>query len=248
VAIVSRAAAERLWPGRDPIGQRLRRFATAHTDAPPLEVVGIAGDTMDAGYASPAGETIYVPFAQQSVARLSMVVRPRAGAANAGAAVAAVRNALKHVDSTVAANDIAPLQSLVDDERAIQRLQMALLTGFALVAVGLAALGSYGVMSQFVASRRRELAVRLAVGATPRRVGGMVFAEHARLALVGIVLGLAASWQVGRFIAPLVFGISSTSPVALAAVGAMTLLATSGAIIVPAMRAAFVDATRGIRP
>lgn len=244
VAIISRAAAERLFAGRDPIGKRLRRFVQAGTDAPPIEVVGVAGDTMDAGYASPVGEAIYVPFAQQSVARLSIVVRPRR---SDEAAVAAVRQALKVVDPTVAANDIAPLQALVDDARAIPRLQMLLLTAFGLVAVGLTALGSYGVMSQLVVSRQRELAVRLAVGATPRRVGTMVLGQSARLALAGIALGLIASWEIGKLIAPLVFGISSTSPAALVAVGVTTLVVTSGATLVPALRAAFVDVTRGLR-
>jgi ABC-type antimicrobial peptide transport system permease subunit len=244
VAIVSRAAAERLFAGRDPIGRQLRRFVTPGTDAPPLEIVGVAGDTMDAGYASPVGEAIYVPFAQLSVARLSMVVRPRG---SADAAVAAVRSALKTVDPTVAANDIAPLQTMVDDARTIPRVQMMLLTLFGIVAVGLTAVGSYGVMSQLVASRQRELAVRLAVGATPRRVGGMVLGQNVRLALGGIALGLVASWQIGKLIAPLVFGISSTSPAALATVAVTTLIVTSGATLVPAVRAAFVDVTRGLR-
>ena len=124
---------------------------------------------------------------------------------------------------------------------------MMLLAAFAIVAVALTALGTYGVMSQSVASRQRELAVRLAVGATPRRVGGMVLGEHARFALAGIVLGLLASWQLGGLMAPLLFGISSTSPVALAIVAVTTLVATSAAAIVPALRAAFVDVTKGIR-
>ena len=124
---------------------------------------------------------------------------------------------------------------------------MMLLTVFGLVAVGLTAAGSYGVMSQLVASRQRELAVRLAVGATPRRLGSMVLGQNARLAMGGILLGLVASWQVGKLIAPLVFGISSTSPAALATVGLTTLVVTSGATLIPAVRAAFVDVTRGLR-
>jgi predicted permease len=244
VAIVSRAAAERLFAGRDPIGRRLRRFVPQGTEAPPIEIVGVAGDTMDAGYAAPVGEAIYVPFTQMSVSRLSMVVRPRG---SAQAAVAAVRQALKAADPTVAANDIAPLEALVADARAVPRLQMMLLAAFGLIAVSLTALGSYGVMSQLVASRQRELAVRLAIGATPRRVGGMVLGQNARLAVVGVVIGLVASWQVGKLMAPLVFGISSTSPAALAVVGVTTLVVTSGATLVPAVRAAFVDVTRGLR-
>ena len=114
---------------------------------------------MDAGYASPVGEAIYVPFAQQSVARLSMVMRPRGerSAAIARGPQRASRTSIRRV----AASDIAPLQALVDDARAIPRLQMMLLASFAVVAVGLTALGSYGVMSQLVASRQRELVVAI---------------------------------------------------------------------------------------
>jgi ABC-type antimicrobial peptide transport system permease subunit len=243
---VSRAAAARLFPGRDPIGRRLRRFVAGATEQPPppLEIVGVAGDTMDGGYAAPPGEAIYVPYAQLSVARLSMVVRPRGRADDA---VAAVRRALKHVDPTVAANDVAPLQDLVNAARSVPRLQMQLLAVFGLVAMSLTALGSYGVMSQLVASRHRELAVRLAIGATPRRVGGMVLGQNARLAIAGVAVGLVAAWQVGKLLAPLAFGVSSTSPAALAAVAVTTLAVTTAATMAPALRAAFVDVTRGLR-
>ena len=243
VAIVSKAASERLFPGRDPIGRMLNRFV-AGSSAAPLTVVGVAGDTMDAGYAAPAGEAVYVPFTQQSVARMSMVLRPRG---NAEAAVAAVRRGLKAADPTVAANDVTSLEDIVADARAVPRLQMWLLAVFGVTAVGLTALGSYGVMSQLVASRQRELAVRLAMGATPRRVGGLVLVQNARLAVAGIALGLIASWQCGKLLAPLVFGVSATSPAALAAVGVTTLAVTSFATLVPAARAAFVDITTRLR-
>ena len=244
VAIVSKAAADRLFAGQDPIGRRLRRYVAAGTDAPAIEVVGVAGDAMDAGYASPAGETIYVPYAQQSVTRMSMVIRPRG---TAETAVAAARRALKEVDSAVAATDIALLQTLVDDAQAIPRLQMTLLAVFALVALSLTALGSYGVMSQLVASRQRELAVRLAIGATPHRVRRMVILQNARLAIIGIGIGILASWPVGKLLSPVVFGVSPTSPAALAAVGVTTMVVTAAASLLPAARAASVDVTLKLR-
>jgi predicted permease len=244
VAIVSRASAERLWPGKDPLGQRLRRFMNGGADPAPIEVVGLTGDAMDGGYNAPPGEAVYLPFAQMSSSGLSLVVRPRTTDA---VALAAVRHALKAADPTIAASDIATLGDMVSDARAVSRLQMMLLTAFGLVALGLTALGSYGVMTQLVSSRQRELAVRLAVGATPRQVGGMVLGQNARLALMGIALGLIAAWQIGRLLEPIVFGISATSPAALAAVAVTTLTVTLGATIAPAIRAAFVDVTRGLR-
>jgi putative ABC transport system permease protein len=243
VAIVSRAAAERLWNSDDPVGRRLRRL-TAGANDPPLEVVGVAANTVDAGYAFPVGEAIYVPFAQASVGRLSIVARPRTDDA---AAIAAVKRALKTADPTLAASDISSLSALVSNARAIPRLQMMLLTLFGIVAASLTALGSYGVMSQFVASRQRELAVRLAVGATPRRLGVMVLGQNARLAVTGISLGLVAAWSLGRALQPIVFGVSSTSAAALASVGVGTLLITLGATLVPAVRAALVNVTVGLR-
>jgi putative ABC transport system permease protein len=243
VAIVSRAAADRLWPGVDPIGRRLRRYNVG-PDVPPLEVVGIANDTIDAGYNAPPGEAIYVPFSQLSVGQMSIVVRPRTDDV---AALAGLRRALKKADPTLALSGIASLESMVSDARAVPRLQMVLLTLFGIVAVSLTALGSYGVMTQLVASRHREFAVRLAVGATPRRLRSMVLGQNAKLAVAGIVLGLVAAWQVGRFLEPIVFGISATSPLALTSVAVTTLLVTLGATILPAARAAAPDVARGLR-
>ena len=243
VAVVSRAAADRLWPGADPIGRRLRRY-NVPADAPPLEIVGVVNDTVDGGYNAPAGESVYVPFAQASVGQMSIVLRPRG---EDTAAVAGLRRALKKVDPALAVSGIAPLESLVSDARAVPRLQMVLLTFFGIVAVSLTALGSYGVMTQVVASRQREFAVRLAVGATPRRLGGMVLGQNAKLALAGIAAGLVAAWQIGRLLEPIVFGISATSPMALTSVAVTTLLVTLAATIAPAARAAAADVTRGLR-
>jgi len=243
VAVVSRAAADRLWPGADPIGRRLRRY-NVPADAPTLEIVGVVNDTVDGGYNAPAGEAVYVPFAQASVGQLSIVLRPRR---EDTAAIAGLRRALKKVDPALAVSGIAPLESLVSDARAVPRLQMVLLTFFGIVAVSLTALGSYGVMTQVVASRQREFAVRLAVGATPRRLGGMVLGQNAKLALAGIAAGLVAAWQIGRLLEPIVFGISATSPMALTSVAVTTLLVTLAATIAPAARAAAADVTRGLR-
>jgi len=154
---------------------------------------------------------------------------------------------LKKVDPALAVSGIAPLESLVSDARAVPRLQMVLLTFFAIIAISLTALGSYGVMTQVVASRQREFAVRLAVGATPRRLGGMVLGQNAKLALAGIAAGLIAAWQIGRLLEPIVFGISATSPMALTSVAVTTLLITLAATIAPAARAAAADVTRGLR-
>jgi putative ABC transport system permease protein len=242
VAIVSRAAAERLWPGADPIGRRLHRFGGAVV--PPVEVVGVANDTVDGGYNAPSGEAIYVPFAQASIGQMSMVVRPRGDEA---AALAGLRRALKSVDPALALSGVEPLASMVRDARTVPRLQMVLLTLFGIVAVSLTALGSYGVMTQVVASRQREFAVRLAVGATPQRLGGMVLGQNAKLAIVGVVVGLVLAWQAGRLLEPIVFGISARSPLALTSVAVTTLLVTLGATIVPALRAARADVTHGLR-
>lgn len=243
VAIISQAAARRLWPGEEAVGKRLRRALPGTTETVAMEVVGVVTNTVDAGYAGPAGETVYVPYAQVSADRLSLVVRPRD---TIETALAAVRRALKAVDPTIAAFKASDLDTLTREANAMPRLQMSLLAVFGLVAIGMTALGSHGVMSQLVASRQRELAVRLAVGDTPAGLLRAVLKQNARLSLVGIAVGLVGAWAVGSAMTPLVFGIAPRSLSVLGAVAAATLAITLGATVMPAWRAARVDVRRGL--
>jgi putative ABC transport system permease protein len=243
VAIVSRALAERLWPNENAIGKRLLRAGTGQAPPTPVTVVGIAGNTMDAGYSAPAGEAVYVPYAQVSSARLSIVARSRG---DVRATIAGMRRAIRKTDPKLAASDIATLDALVVGANALPRLRTLVLLVFSLVAVGIVSLGSYGVMSQLVSNRERELAVRLVFGARPRRLGVSVMSQALRLTGIGVALGLVAVWWMRGLLDSFVFGVRVGSPAVLGSAGAALLLIALIATLAPAARAMRVDIRRGI--
>jgi hypothetical protein len=243
VAIVSESLAARLWPGEDPLGKALFRLLAG--DQPPerVEVVGVAGDVTDAGAASPPGETVYVPYAQISVNRMSIVVEPREDVPDA---VEAIRRALRGADPLLAAADVTTLASLVRQANALPRLQTILLVVFGVIAGGIVALGSYGVMSQLVATRQSELTVRLVFGATPRRLGFSVLAQACAVTVPGIILGAVSVRLLEAALRPFVFGVSAGSPGVGVMVGALTLLVVGLATLPPAAKAMRQDIRRGI--
>lgn len=220
VALVSRALAERLWPGVDPIGRRLHRFSTTSPPVP-VEIVGVIGNVMDGGYSAPPGETVYLPYAQVSITRLSIVGVARG---TPRSAFDAIRRAIRTSDPVVAASLTTTLENLVAQANALPRLRTLVLGVFALVAVGIVALGSYGVMSQLVASREREFVIRVVYGAAPGQIGRRVVAQLARLILPGVLLGLGASVLLGESLRPFVFGIEPRSGTVLAVVSLGTLV------------------------
>jgi putative ABC transport system permease protein len=243
VVVVSRALAERLWPKEDAIGKRLMRIVPGSPPTPYM-VVGIAGNTMDAGYAVPAGETVYVPYSQQSSVRLSIVAQSRSG--NPGAALAAVRSALKATDPRLAASRTATLGDLVLQANALPRLRVFILALFSIVGVGIVLLGSYGVMSQLVTNRERELAVRLVFGARPSQLGAAVVLQMARLTIVGAVIGLAGVWAAGGVLTSFVFGVATRSPTVYASAAVILLALAAVAALPAALRAMRVDMRRGV--
>jgi putative ABC transport system permease protein len=244
VAIVSRALADRLWPHEDAVGKHLYRAAAASNVKPTMvTVVGLVGNTMDAGYGSPAGEAIYVPYSQVSAPRISIVAE---GRGNTAQTVAAIKRALKAADPVIAAGNIATLDALVLQANALPRLRTLVLLVFAIVAVGIVALGSYGVMSQLVSTREREFAVRLVFGAHPNGLGRMVLLQVARITLPGIGIGLVAMWLGSGALKTFVFGVQPASAAVLATSGAVLLGLSVLAALPCALRAMRVDIHRGV--
>jgi putative ABC transport system permease protein len=243
VAIVSRALASRLWPNEDAVGKRLLRATPGSPTPTPVTVVGVVGNTMDAGYSSPVGEAVYMPYSQASAVRISIVAQGRGAA---GATTAAIRRALRKTDPVIAASGVSTLDALVMQANALPRLRTLVLIMFSIVAVGIVSLGSYGVMSQLVSNRERELAVRLVFGAQPTKLGASVIAQVARLTLPGIALGLAAVWWASGLLDAFVFGLQARSPNVLAASGGMLLVLAVLATLPVAIRAMRVDVRRGI--
>jgi putative ABC transport system permease protein len=243
VAVVSQALAARLWPNEDPLGKRLLRVAAGSSAPTPVTVVGIVGNTMDAGYGAPAGETVYLPYSQVSAVRVSIVAT---GRGDDRATIAAVRRALRNADPVLAASDMTTLDALVLQANALPRLRTLVLALFSVVAVGIVSLGSYGVMSQLVSNRERELAVRLVFGARPTRLGASVVAQVATLTAPGVALGLVTVWAASGLLDAFLFGTRARSPAVLAGVGAALLLVAVVATLPSAARAMRVDVRRGI--
>lgn len=240
VAIVSRALADRLWPGKDAVGERIVRVTTG--TPMPLQIVGVVGNTMDGGYDAPPGEAVYVPFAQVSQQILSIVVE---GRGNGGEALAALRHALRQTDPVVAAGRVATLDQLVLQVNALPRLRAVILMVFAVVALGIVALGTYAVMSQLVSTREREFALRAVFGARPAQLGRLVITQVMRLSFPGIAVGLVGAWLLGASLRAFLFGVEPTSPAVLTMAGVLLLVLTLAVTVPSAARAMRVNVRRG---
>lgn len=236
VALVSKALAEQYWPGQSAVGRKLRRVVPANS--PLVEIVGVVGNVRDAGAGLPASNTVYVPFDQISLRRAWIVLRGRGSMEDT---IAAGRRALRATDPGIAAYDVATLDDLAWQSQALSRLQVALLGVFAVIAIGITALGSYGVMSQLVANRQKELAIRSALGATQSGVLRLVLWQNARLAAAGTFFGLGAAWLLARAMQAKLTGFDASPLWPYAAVATGVLLLTQLASFIPARRAAKLD-------
>ena len=236
VAVVSQALAEKYWPGQSALGRKLRRVSPAN--APVIEIVGVVGNLHDAGAGLPASETVYIPFEQVSLRRAWIVLHGRGSAEET---LAAGRRALRATAPGIAAYNTATLDDLAWQADALPRLQVALLGVFAVIAIGITALGSYGVMSQLVANREKEMAIRAALGATQGGVLRLVLWQNARLAAGGTALGLFVAWFVARAVQARLTGFDASPLWPYLAVGAGVLALTQLASLLPARRAAKLD-------
>lgn len=234
VAVISKSAADKYWPGVSAVGRKLRRAAQGTL----VEIVGVVGDVRDAGAGLPAGETVYMPWDQISLRRAWIVVRSRGSTEDA---LAAAHRALRATAPEIAPYGDAKLTDLAHQAQALPRLQITLLGVFAVIAIGITALGSYGVMSQLVANRQREIAIRAALGATQSGVLRLVLWQNARLAAIGTTLGLIAAFVVSRALQAKLTGFDASPLWPYLAVAALVLLLTQLASLIPARRAAKAD-------
>ncbi len=242
VAIVNETAARRLWPD-GAVGRRLR-LALRGGPGPWLTIVGVAGDVHHHGLDQAVEPQVYVPYAQSPVE--SVVLLARTGGA-ARAVIPAVKEAIWSVDRDMALDTVRTLDQIVSASVASPRFRMLLVGGFALLAVLLAALGIYGVVSYSVALRTRDIGLRMALGAQPREVLALVAAEGLRLAAWGVGAGLVASLAVTRLLSGFLFEVSPTDPLAIGAVTLLLAAIALAATLIPARRATRVDPVIALR-
>jgi putative ABC transport system permease protein len=235
VVVVSRTLADQHWPGAVPIGQSLLYGDPKE----PIEatVVGVVGDVQHEGLANAVRPQLYRPLAQVPLRRRFITVQ---AADDPASLTAPVRQALRTADPNLPLS-VRPMNEIITENTFTWSLGSAFLGVFGLVALLLAALGIYGVISYSVARRRREIGLRMALGASSRQIRGSIVGEGVRLTAIGLVIGLVLSLGVGRLMTSLLFGISPFDPVTLGAVFALFLTVSLVASVVPALRAARVD-------
>ena len=238
VAIVNEAAVRRWFPGQSPIGQRLI------TNGVRREVVGVIADVLQRSAAEPVAPMVFVPFAQRTIRSIKMVVRTNG---DPSALAPAIRAEIRALDPELAIADITPMTRLVARSLKAPGFYTSLLALFAGVALVLAAIGVFGVMSYAVAQRAREISIRLALGALPRDVLRMIVGRAIGLSAIGVVVGLIAAIALGRFIQGQLFGVALVDPVTFGAVP-LVLGASAGlASFLPARRATKLDPASALR-
>ena len=246
VIVINESAARRIWPGQDALGHHLvvgTKLGLGGERAGG-EVVGVIGDLKENGLAQPTSPTMYLAHAQFPVGFMNVAIRttgdPTMIAEPARAALAAL-------DPEVPPFRLRSMAQLVSADVAQPRLYALLLATFAVVAITLAGVGLYGVLSHSVAQRERELGVRMALGANTRDLIRLVLSQAIRLAAVGIVLGLAAGLVATRGLQALLFGVRAQDPVTFAVVAAGLLIVALVASFIPARRAARLDPVVALR-
>ena len=240
VAIVSLGLARRYWPGENPLGKHLRFEAEGDW----ATVVGVVGDVRQLGLAQEPPPILYMSYQQFPLPFTNVTVR----SSLSEAAVASVlRSQLSAIDPELPFGDIMTLQSVVDKSVDEPRFRALLIAIFAILALVLAAVGLYGLISYSAAQRTREIGIRVALGAQPRHVLAPVLREGAALALAGIALGLAAAAAVTRVLSAFLFGIGAADPLTFSLVALLLLTTALAATYIPSRRALKVDPLVALR-
>jgi putative ABC transport system permease protein len=245
VAIVDESFAHRYFPNQDAVGKRIKRGKLDST-RPWMTIVGIVRHVQSRSLDATSGVQVYFPFYQDPTAyNMSLVVRT--SAADPLSLSATVRAAIRSVDSNQPVYDIFTLRQIVGDSLAQRRFSMLLMAMFAAVALALAAVGIYGVMSYAVTQRTHEIGIRMALGAQTRDVMKLVVGQGMKLTLIGVAMGLAAAFALTRLLETLLFGISATDWATFVEIAALLIGVALLACYLPARRATKVDPMIALR-
>jgi putative ABC transport system permease protein len=240
VLLINEGAARRFFPDRNPLGQQIAFWGANRT------IVGIIRDERSHGLSAEPPPAVYTPIAQCPFAdgAGTLLIRARGDLA---ALTPAVRAAIREVDPELAVFGVEPLATTLAESLARQRFTMLLVTVFAGLTLVLAVVGVYGILSYIVAQRTPEMGIRMALGAAPGDVVRLIVLQGARLALQGLVLGIAGAFVLMRFLQGLLFGVGAADPAIFAAVLALVFAAAVAASWLPARRATRRDPMRILR-
>ena len=240
VAIVSQSAAQAFWPGRDSLGEHFQ----INVPGPDITVVGVVGDVHSASLELASQPTVYMPYRQDAFPFMTFALKTSAG----GPALAnAIRAAVWSVDKDQPIGPVLTMDERLSNSMVGRRYSVTLLIAFGATAVVLAAVGLYGVLAFLVSSRRREIGVRIALGATAIDVVGDVLGHGLRLTGFGMAIGLALALAVTRLMSTLLFGISPTDVATFASAATLLAVIAVAASLIPALRASRVDPLAALR-
>jgi putative ABC transport system permease protein len=243
VSIVNETFVKRYFPNEDPVGKRFT-FGGGGPNARWITIVGVVRDTKRQGIDQPVRIESWMPLAQMPSGSMDVVLR------TTGAPLAlsnAVREAVWSLDRDLPIPGIQTIEQILSERVAQRRLNMLLLGLFAMVALILAAVGIYGVMNYAVTQRTNEIGVRIALGAQSGDVIGLVLKQGMALTLVGVAIGLIATFAMTRLMTSLLFGVSATDPITFAAIAALLIGVALLACWIPARRATKVDPMVALR-
>jgi putative ABC transport system permease protein len=242
VITVSESFANKVWPGESAVGKQLMLDYTRGKYA--YEVVGVTRDIRYYGLKSQPQAEVFIPHAQNAYLPMNVVVRT---AADPAQLVSAVRQVARGLDPAQPVSQVNTMERLIQRSIAPDRFALALLGLLAMLALLLANVGIYGVLSYTVAARTHEIGVRMALGATSRDVLRLALGQGIRLTLMGIAIGFLSAYAITRLMQPLLFGVSPTDPMTFIGGALLLVLVAWFACYLPARRATKVDPLVALR-
>jgi predicted permease len=240
VAIVNEKLAHEYWPGADALGKRIQ----VPGENEMRQIVGVARTANYSSWAEPPQRCVYVPLEQHHLPAMTLYVRSRG---EPGQVLAAVGREISAAGPQVLLSGIRTGQQIIDGGLFQARIGVALLSVFGLLALGLASIGLYGILAYAVNQRRREIGLRMALGASPLSVRRLILRQGMSLVLTGVAIGVVAALLVGRLLRTLLFGVGAADPVSLAGAASMLVAVALLACYLPARWATRVDPLTALR-